>query len=89
MNKTLLAGIAILGILGIFIIWNKSAQNNFRCPNDYATVEEYVTGVTEWARGELIHSPTMTKEELLSERERLFHERVCEPSRWSTVPGGL
>jgi hypothetical protein len=89
-NKTLLVGIAtVIAVMIIFIAWKYSTPSSFRCPNDYATVEEYVTGVTDWASGELLNSPNMTKEELLSERQKLFKEHNCEPSRWPTLPGGF
>ncbi len=88
-NRTLLTGIVVLVALGIFVAWKYSAPNSFRCPNDYATAEAYVTGVTEWAKGELMNSPNMTKEDLLNVRQKLFQEHACAPSRWSTVPDGL
>jgi hypothetical protein len=89
-NKTLLVGIAaVIAVMIIFIAWKYSTPSSFRCPNDYATVEEYVTGVTDWASGELLNSPNMTKGELLSERQKLFKEHNCEPSRWPTLPGGF
>ncbi len=90
-NKTLFIsiGIVVISILGIFITWNAAVPNNFHCPNEYMTAEQYVTGVTEWASGQLTSSPSMTKEELLSERQRLFKEHNCEPSRWPNLPGGL
>lgn len=84
----LAVGIFVVAVFGILIIWRNSASN-FRCPNAYGTAEEYVTGVTEWAREELANSPTMTKEDLLSERQRLFNLNKCESSRWPTLPGGL
>lgn len=90
-NRTLLisAGIVIVSTLGIYIAWNAVVPNNFRCPNEYGTAEQYVTGVTEWASGQLTSSPNMTKEELLSERQRLFKEHNCESSHWPNLPGGL
>jgi len=90
-NRTLwiAVGIFVIVALGLLLVWKNSTSNSFRCPNAYGTAEEYVTGVTVWASGELANSPSMTKEELLSKRQKLFIENKCEPSRWSNLPGGL
>ncbi|OGG61950.1 hypothetical protein A3I46_01925 [Candidatus Kaiserbacteria bacterium RIFCSPLOWO2_02_FULL_54_13] len=88
-NRVLLIGIVAIAAAGAFIAWYGSVPSSFKCPNDYATAEEYVKGVTEWASEQLMNSPNMTKEELLNERERQFREHACEPSRWPNLPGGF
>lgn len=90
-NKTLLmwGSVVAIVVISISIVWSTFTSSSFRCPNEYGTAEQYITGVTEWASGQLTNSPNMTKEELLSERQRLFKEHNCESSRWPTLPSGL
>jgi hypothetical protein len=82
-NETLLAGIvAFIALIG-FVIWIEPTRDNFLCPNDYRTAEEYIDGIFQWASEELERAPGMTTEELLKERARLFIQHNCEKSRWT------
>jgi len=84
-KKTLLAGVVIAIVAAIFFVWNTRTPSSFQCPNDYQTAEGYIRGIAQWASAELEKSPNMTKEELLNERDLLFREHNCEPSRWPSL----
>ena len=85
-NRTLLTGILIVAVVVMILVWNTRTPSSFQCPNDYQSAEEYIRGIVQWANEELKESPDMTKEELLNERNRLFREHNCEPSRWPNLP---
>ena len=82
-KETLLAGVVAFTALIGFLIWVEPTRDNFRCPNDYQTADEYINGMFEWISEELKKAPQMTREELLEERARLFLQYNCEKSRWT------
>lgn len=81
--KSVLGTMALIAIVVLVLAWGAARPaDNFKCPNDYASTDEYIRGIAEWASTELKKSPNMTKDELLAAREGLIKEHKCEQSKW-------
>lgn len=54
----------------------------YKCPNDYATAEEYAKAAVLWLRTEMDKNPQADEEELLEKRVTELKAHECEPSKW-------
>jgi len=71
--------IVSIGILAYFWI---SPRDNFKCPNDYATFNEYANATAKWIRAEMDKNPDISEENLLGMRTKELETHKCEKSRW-------
>ncbi len=83
MKKWIILGIIVATSAGtLYWTWGRGTSDGFRCPNDYATAEEYAEGTAKWVSEEFKNSPNLTQDDLLSRRNAQLSERGCERSKW-------
>ncbi len=68
--------ILILTIGGYFIFTN-TTETTYKCPENFATNEEYVSDVARFISEYTKANPNATEEDLIVERDRLFIENNC------------
>ncbi|MFH1162158.1 MAG: hypothetical protein V1696_02690 [Candidatus Jorgensenbacteria bacterium] len=59
-----------------------SSRDSFKCPNDYATVEEYIDGTARWISEETDKNPDISEENILEMRTKELEAHGCERSKW-------
>ncbi|OGC83289.1 hypothetical protein A3D68_01100 [Candidatus Adlerbacteria bacterium RIFCSPHIGHO2_02_FULL_52_17] len=91
-NKLLgVAGVIfiLIAVFAVFYITNSKKEPlvaGFKCPEEYASREEYINGMALWSAVYLQNHPEASHEAVLDERQRLFDERRClgwEEAAWN------
>lgn len=54
----------------------------YKCPNDYATAEEYIRALVMWSKAQMVKNPQVSQEELLKMRGEELTAYGCENSKW-------
>ena len=81
-TKITIAALVFISICAAVLFWRLNSVINFKCPNDYATAEEYADGTAQWLRLQLDANPKISQEELLAKREKALESNNCNPSKW-------
>lgn len=71
--------IILIGVLAYFWIF---PRDKFKCPNDYATIEEYVDGTAKWISEKMDKNPNLSEEDILEIRTKELEKYRCESSKW-------
>jgi hypothetical protein len=75
-------------IITFLIIWSSihktqnSISSDFKCPNDYKTIEEYVESLAKWIRVTMDENPKITPDEIQKLRDEEIAEHKCSLSNW-------
>lgn len=59
--------------------------DTYKCPNDYATVEEYIDSFGVWLKAEQTKNPMISEADLVAKRLELFQSHSCQKSKWEDV----
>lgn len=69
-------------VISFVLIGSVSIYDDFKCPNEYATNEEYLDSIDKWTDDELLKNPEATEDELFDKRTKLFAKHNCEKGNW-------
>ncbi len=57
-------------------------EKSFKCPNDYASPEEYLNAAAKFVHDFNQIIPNSASADLLEYRQQLLESHQCEPSKW-------